>query len=294
MINTHITNVTTAHNIGGMELLNMRNTHIINTTTSHNDGDGMYLHNMINTCISKTTAAHNGWAGMRLLNMSNTHIADMTATHNEIGMYLRASNITHMMKITATHNRNIHSYIGVFQGQIIIVSSTTTLIYNTSFTDVSAQSTSSTANPTSLPAVIVLHQSTLLVSDCDFTRNNISAIGAYASNITMSGDLMFFNNKALAGTAFILIQDSILTSAENSHVYFLNNHATSTGGVIYINSNDIHLHLFSTNEYYSRSTCFLNTEGSRSCIRFTFANNSAGKGGDILYGGQVAFGLDGE
>ena len=46
---------------------------------------------------------------------------------------------------------------------------------------------------------------------------------------------------------------------------------------------------------WSRSTnCFLHIEGSRSQQRFAFVNNTAGEGGDILYGGQVQLGLDGE
>ena len=108
----------------------------------------------------------------------------------------------------------------------------------------------------------------------------------------MSGDLAFSNNTAFAGTAFVLIQDSILTSAENSRIYFLNNHATNVGGVFYIDSSS--MYLVSLGFFYSRSTCFFNIEGSRFQSRFIFANNSAGIGGDILYGGQVALGLDGE
>ena len=322
MNNTHITNMTATHNTGygmyllnmsntyisstntvhngeyGMELSSMKNTHIANTTTAYNGGNGMYLSTMNNTHITKTTVAHNDWDGVRLSNMSNTHITNMTSTHNNgVGMYLSAINNTHMTETTATHNgRYISTRIGVFDGQVIIMSSSSMLIYNTSFTDVSAQSTSSTEDPTSLPAVIVVYQSTLHVSGCAFTRNIISAIVAYASNITVSSDLTFSNNRALAGTAFILVQDSILTSTENNRMYFVSNHATNIGGVFYISSNNLVMYMYNDHDinYYSRSTCFINTEGNRYQTRFTFVNNSAVKGGDILYGGRVAYGLDGD
>ena len=124
-------------------------------------------------------------------------------------------------------------------------------------------------------------------------KNNISALRAQESNITVSGNLIFSGNRAFDGTAFVLISGSILTSVENSHIYFLNNHATNTGGVFYITNDSMYLIMYHDDEYYSRSTCFLNTEGSRSQTRFTFVNNSAVKGGDVLYGGHVAFGLDG-
>ena len=45
---------------------------------------------------------------------------------------------------------------------------------------------------------------------------------------------------------------------------------------------------------FSYGKCFLNTPRDRSKIQFIFVNNSAGIGGDILYGGQVAFSLDGD
>ena len=294
MSNTHILNMTTAHNgKKGIDLYGMINTNITNMTTTYHGENGMSLMDMINTHITNTTTAYNGGNGMILLEMNNTHITNTIAIHNSYqGMYLLNANNTHMTKITATHNVRIHVYIEAYNGQIVIENSMNIVIYNTSFTD---QSTFITATPTSLPAVIELFKSVLFVSGCDFTRNNISALAAYASNITVSGDLTFTNNTAFAGTAFILILDSILTSAENSHTYFLNNHATNIGGVFYITSNNIHEYWFAFfGSIVLKSTCFLTTEGSRSQTRFTFANNSAGKGGDILYGGHVANGSDGE
>ena len=46
----------------------------------------------------------------------------------------------------------------------------------------------------------------------------------------------------------------------------------------------------------SRTECFLYVEGGnlRSHTRFTFINNTAGRGGDVLYGGLVALGYDGD
>ena len=61
-----------------------------------------------------------------------------------------------------------------------------------------------------------------------------------------------------------------------------------SGMCFYITSNCIHLDA----QYLSRSTCFLNIEGSRSQKWLTFVNNSAGKGGDILYRGHVPLGID--
>ena len=152
--------------------------------------------------------------------------------------------------------------------------------------------------PTSLPAIIVLYQSTLHISECHFTGNHISAIRGDASNITVSGNLTFASNKAFAGNAFILSMDSVLSLAEQSHIYSLNNRATNIGGVFYIVTDMIYtvyyitVNNYDNNALLKNTKCFLHIEGSRSQERFTFVNNSAAMGGDILYGGDVAFGLD--
>ena len=325
MNDTHITNATAAHNRwNGMDLSNMNNTYITNTTTTNNT-HGMHLSNMNNTYITNMTTTYNKWSGLQSSNMNNTHITNVTTVYNIengmvlfnmrytritntaitqnnlIGMYLKDMNNTNITKITAAHNGYITFPRGeTCCGQITILSSTHTLIYNTSFSHIYSPSAASTADPTSLPAVIVLYGSTLHVSGCEFTGNNISAVKALASNITVSGNLTFSSNRALAGTAFIFVYDSVLTVAQNSHIYFLHNQATNFGGVFYIAYNRMHpvaWDLFpviiNVMQYYSRSTCFLNTEGRISQTSFTFVNNSAVKGGDILYGGQLAYGLDG-
>ena len=42
----------------------------------------------------------------------------------------------------------------------------------------------------------------------------------------------------------------------------------------------------------THTECFLHVEGSKSQKRLEFVNNTAGKGGDVLYGGLVALGWD--
>ena len=108
--------------------------------------------------------------------------------------------------------------------------------------------------------------------------------------------MLISNNWAIAGTAFILVQNSILKLAENSHIYFRNNHAINIGGVFYITDNIYYDYAIVNQTLYTllASTCFLETQGSRSPAMLTFSNNSAGEGGDILYGGHVLYGLDGD
>ena len=287
--NTVIHKVTAMYNKWeGIALSMATNTHISNITAIHNGGSGIYLSTLNDTYIMNIIALHNELDGMVLKDMNTTHITNIFAAHNFLqGVYLELLNDVYMTKTTATYN-GIHISEDNL-GQIVIRSSTNTLIYNTSFTDISSPSISATADPTSLPAVILLYStSTLHVSGCNFTGNSISALRAQSSNITVSGTVTFSNNTAFAGPAFVLSGGSILTSTNNSQIYFFNNRATNIGGVFYVTDNNVHLDSFDV----KRSTCFFSTEGRRTQTRFTFVNNSATKGGDLLYGEEILFGLD--
>ena len=89
-----------------------------------------------------------------------------------------------------------------------------------------------------------------------------------------------------------------------SNIQFQNNHAVNYGGVFYIKTEELYESSMSLNDIISylekgslstsRTECFMRVEGSRSYARLTFINNTAGKGGDVLYGGLVALGYDGD
>ena len=216
----------------GMYLGNTSNIHIANTTAAFNRFYGMHLRYMFNTYISYTTATYNGENGMFLDTMDDVNITNTIATHNSW------NNNTYITNTMLTFNGRGDYYGGVVSsGQVMITLSAHTQIYNSSFTDVNAPTTATAADPNSQPAIIVLYQSTLHISECHFTGSHISAIRGGASNITVSGNLVFSGNTAFAGTAFILAQDSVLSLAENSHMYFINNHASNSGGVFYIVNN---------------------------------------------------------
>ena len=292
MYSTHITNTRATHNGGkfGIGGYCMVNTYIASTTANWNIAYGFHLTLLFNTNIVNTISTHNLF-GMKLKLMKHTNISNAIALHNDRAeVYLRKMKFTNIINLTAMHNSEGSRKVYVNgQSEIAIHSSTHTHISNSSFTDSRLSSIASTAAPNSVPAVIEVYYSNLFFSECQFVRNSVSAVRAYASNITLSGDLVFSGNKAIAGTAFVLLHNSILIFVENSHTYFTNNHAINTGGVFYIVNNRNF-----GGYYYAEPFYFLKTKGRRSEIRLTFVNNSAGKGGDILYGGDVALGLDGD
>ena len=292
LVMTHYSTITntvvTNNTYEGLQLIEANNTHITNTTATYNPGHGMTLDTVKNAHITNTTATHNGWNGMSLSNTENTHIGNTKATHNGgPGMVLLNVKDTNITKLIVTLNG-----VREVEEQVSIFSSTNTLIYNCSFIDTHAPGTDDTSDPSRLPVVIGIYESSVNINGCNFMANHISSIRGDASKITVSGELTFSSNKAITGTAFILVQGSTLSLAENSYIYFLNNHATNTGGVFYI-ATDMHWEDYGISPW-PMTKCFLSTKCDRSQTKFVFVNNSAGMGGDILYGGQVALGLDGK
>ena len=321
-INTTISRAVATNNSGhGINLQVMRSTWLTNITAMNNDDYGIIIEYMKIAHIINVTAAFNN-NGILLNITNNTKITSVSVMYNMGGMMLLAANDSNITALTASynegnglslalsHNINIivarvlenkgraffvkpysleFGYFFRLEAQISILSSTETVIQNSSFVGINVPYSVGTTNPSLQPAIIALYQSTLEISDCSFKQNHISAVTAHESNITLSGNVVFSNNTAVSGTAFILVQGSIISLVKNSNVKFENNYATNTGGVLYI-GNDEHVYLSGT---FSHRKCFLNIPVDRSQIQFIFVNNSAGMGGDILYGGQVASSFDG-
>ena len=306
MRNTWLTNITAINNTkSGIVMFGLENTHIINATASGNTY-GIELNATKNTNLRSIHVTCNTIEGISLFRVDNSNITALTASHNQgngIGIIFSQSiSITAasiqdnvgLILLSKSFSRKF-GYFFQLNVQMSVWSSTEILIQNSSFVDINAPSSVSTTGvittgPSTLPAIIALFQSTLEIRDCSFNQNHLSAVRAHKSNVTLSGNVVFSNNTAVSGTAFILVEGSIISLARDSNVKFEHNFATNTGGVFYIGGND-NLYFGNTLSYRK---CFLNIPSDRSTIQFIFVNNSAGIGGDILYGGQVALSLDGD
>ena len=311
--NTNITNVSAAPNGNhGIRLYNSTDTNMTNVSAVHNRHNGIRLYYSTNTSIS---AAHNGGrVGIFLYNSTGTSMTNVSATHSGIvGIFLYDCTDTNMMNVSAVNNQR--SGIAMINTANTYITNTTSLMeaYNTinivlndtTFTNMDALSTAGdTSEPTNLSAVITLYNSTLIIRDSRFIGNSISSIKAIRSNVTMSGKVLFHNNTASSGTCLIFAKNSLLIIKEYSNIHFQNNYAINYGGVFKITTEelyeismslqDIVVNLKIGSMITSRTQCFVNVEGSRSYPQLTFINNTAGRGGDVLYGELVTLGYDGD
>ena len=324
---TSMMNVSAANNKYSGIFLNYLNystdTSVMNVSAAYNGHNEMYLYystdtNMMNsstvynrnTSVYHTYSYHNMYAGMYVIGCTTTHIAYHN-TGNKI--YLRNNTDTYILQSVFSEHSDIemintaNTYITNTTSFITAYNTTDIVLNETIFPNMDAPSTASrTSGPTSLPEVITLYGSTLTITNCTFTRNNISSIKAIGSNITMSGQVLFHNNTASSGTGLIFAKKSLLITTEYSNIHFQKNHARKYGGVFYIITEELYETSISLQDIIqyngggslitSKTECFVNVEGSclRLHARLTFINNTAGRGGDVLYGGLVALGYDGD
>ena len=138
------------------------------------------------------------------------------------------------------------------------------------------------------PAVVVLYNTKNgHLHNCSFEKNGVTALKVVSTEFTVNGSLNFTSNRAYRGAAMVFIQGSKMTLSESSHIICKNNHADATGGAIYTTSGVYGSSRIPFGSVTVYSDCFLEVEGEYSQKRLVFENNSAGQGGDLLYGGSL-------
>ena len=153
-------------------------------------------------------------------------------------------------------------------------------------------------------AIIYSYNSILTVINCTFSNNEVSSITASNSTVKLEGYIVFQNISTETGAALTLSGKSVIIVSKHCHALFKTNHATRYGAAFHITLEQMYDTGMLISEVFSeypsqfdasQTNCFLKVEGFRGQTpRLTFINNTAEKGGDVLYGGLVASGYDGD
>ena len=286
---------TTDNQRNGIYLESCQSTIMTNIYARNNQWDGLYLEKCSNTTLTVINASSNQRSGIDLPLCTNISMANISANNQTRGMNLELSNDINITNVSTTNNH---------VNGINLDSCNNIRLENCVFSDIVSLSTLSIATElNTVPAIIELNNSTLIMSYCIFTGNNITSIKAIGSKIIPEGEIVFSDNRALLGAALLFASSSVLVIPETSSIIFHNNSADNYGGAIYILTDEFYTKSKSIQDLfqptrYSLVTpgtrCFLSVEGNRSQARLIFSNNTAGKGGDILYGGLLALGYDGD
>ena len=138
--------------------------------------------------------------------------------------------------------------------------------------------------------IIQLYQTNNVnVQNSVFANNNGTVINSKVTTLSFSGVVTFTGNYARQGGALSLshIFLTMIILEEYTTVNFIHNSASSFGGAIYIDS---YPSLILTENDDNNLWCFYgppNTTASFKHVALKFFNNSAGKGGDHIYGISV-------
>ena len=298
--------------------------HLRNITLySSNDdnlGGGITMASCTNTTM-EYVYSHSSCNQMEIEVYTSTYTSILHAllTSNRYGIRIKASTHLLLVNISITNSQTDGIYIGMLietSSKITIKNISVSLFRRTGLDFYKCSnatlehSTFSTLYSTTKKqrvlqsAVVSIKYTSFTMSYCAFIKNTISSILSVSSNITLRGNLVFANNQALYGAVFILTKSSVLILSESCTATFHNNSALDHGGVFYIFTEEfivrsktlfeIQTIVLDGTEFTSRTNCFVQVEGARSRKLLMFAGNTAGKGGDVLFGGLVALGLDGD
>ena len=305
--NTTMMNISALNNqYNGICIDDSDKTTMVDISTINNQDSGVRVYACENTTMTNVSAINNLNEGILKVKCTNTILTDINVAYNQNGGIIIENHFQNIVlrNISVNHNG---------KNQITFSSSDYIQLEYSTFSNIIVLPTLNIAtNPHTVPAVIELNDCTLIMSNCTFTRNSITSIRAIGSKIISEGKIIFSDNRALSGAALLFVSSSVLVISETSSVHFQNNHAVNYGGAIYILTDEYYtksksfqdiLHQIFDPFYHNfispsivtpRTRCFLSVEGNRSQARLIFTNNTAEKGGDVVYGGLVAMGYDGD
>ena len=260
----------------GISVFNSSNITIQNVTLNDVGGDGISVERTRYTTVLNTSISKFSQSG---INLGDTHfsvIANVTIMFTQFqhfGLNLWGSGDIQIENVFLIPNHemgDVELYAAIFLLWSFRIRVSKCVLKNFRV--------SSTSRIITLPAVFSLAESTsTYIEDCTFARNNITALKLVGSDVIFAGTIRFISNRAYRGGAMVLILSNVMKLKENATVVFIDNHAIITGGAIYMALSNIP----SFSEFLTTKTCFLKYDLH---ARLIFINNSAGQGGDVLYG----------
>ena len=128
-------------------------------------------------------------------------------------------------------------------------------------------------------AVALINIENVIFDHIKVSNRNTTGLVGFNSLITFDGNNTFMNNSGIYGGGIALYESSQLLIKKHTNISFFNNHASESGGGIFVTQ------LL----YVNISTeCFISYNSSdNSSAVLNFINNIAERSGDVLYGGDL-------
>ena len=129
-------------------------------------------------------------------------------------------------------------------------------------------------------AVIIANIHNVTFEQIEVKNHDITGLLVFNSLFTFVRSSIFVNNSGITGGGIALYDSTRLLIKEDTNVSFINNHASESGGGIFV-SRVAALNV--------PSMCFFQVIPDNSNASFYFVNNTADISGDVLYGGNVDY-----
>ena len=321
--NLFLHNVTAIKNYIGVFIESCIETEMVDITAAENIGIGIYIELSIDMILKNASVNENINNGIYIGSSQNSLLVDITASFNgprSFELFVHGSTAT-ILKNTLVESTNklngvgivkcqnvrlmnmSVSFSGMSQSGIMFLDSNEVVLEESTFTIVSSGSLRSTTDVMKLPAVIALHNTHFVLRNSRFVDSNMSSMMATASTIKVEGNVLFSNISAVSGAAFIFSKSSVLVVSEHSEVIFQNIQASHYGAAFFIQTEEFTEASMSISGFVRRASttlmstvthCFVHVQGNRQQPQLVFINNTAERGGDIVYGGLAALGYDGD
>ena len=135
-------------------------------------------------------------------------------------------------------------------------------------------------------AVLLENIKNVTFDQIDISNHNTTGLLSINSPIMFDRHNTFINNSGINGGGMALYGFSQLLLNQNMNISFANNHASESGGGIFvsqvIDGNDLTICSFKNFPYYNTNNKTM----------FYFVNNTADISGDVLYGGKISYCLN--
>ena len=260
--NSNITDCTIKYALGGICMEDVCQVNIEDTQVLHSEFNGLIIESAVDTSIKSLT----------IMNWTDEAV---------YASNLRSTNLVHLsLKITQLTTYTTNKFHG-----IVLYNCSNVTISQSNFTNI--PSFDKENDVVFQPAVVSLYFSEEnIIRDCNFEANNITALTVVESKVRISGIVNFTGNRAYRGAAMTFTQGGKMIVSEDSHITFKNNHARTSGGAIYLTTTYTKSQVPS-GKMSLKIECFIQVEGHYPQHHLTFMNNTAGLGGDELYGGGL-------
>ena len=277
-IDTRVLNATIVFSFEAILIAYNKHTSLQHVARWHNNY-GISMSNVVKVNINNVFASDSISVVFSAYISISLSIKNLTAVNwTGSSFYLRHTDDVTLQNLNVKSG-NVKTFEMKFsQGQISLSHNIT--IENALFSDSTSHST--ITDITRQPAVLEIFDSQVEMENCSFENNNITPLKLIKTLLSVSGNLNFTNNTAYSGGAIVFLYNNFLSLSENSRVTFVGNRAVHTGGAMYIVTNTVY------NSGAFCTNCFLKLNNiSKYEKQLIFTNNSAGQGGDVVYGGRM-------